>query len=298
MKFPFHLILEYAHTKPQEFSRALAEFFDDSIVPDEEEEKTLYPLFHEWILFDFRQKSGTSFINEYILKNPDNIPESDIDHFEQISKSHIFSHFAIISVQRGEWIEIEDVFTGQIYRIHDRTSSTTIPEKGLLHVRIGCVDKKWYFVGAYPLLFPTVYTQRMKKILRSDLSKVPRSPKDTANLLHQHSNFTSPPVLTKKEIKNKRKKLRKEFNKKVRRYNTKLNFNAVADAIYKENKVSVLDFWKQLANDGLGDEFIDKELQLLQDMWNYLPHEILGDKSPAELYAQSKQDNMKSTKKR
>ena len=292
MKLPFSLIIEFAHQNLNEIESALGQFFGLKSLKNSDNDEDIFPLFSEWLIYDFKRPAGVSFINEYILKNPNKHPEKLLDQFSQASQTQLYSHYEILQVKKGEWIKVEDIFSGKTYRVYDKSSSKTIPKFGLLHSRIAKVDKRWYFVGANPFYFPITHTDRAKNIFRRDFKNKKQSPKDTAELLLNHPNYPDsdniPNPPTKKELKNKLKRLRKHYNKKGEKYNLKLSFDQVADFIYQEDRVNVLDFWQELAKKGLGEKFIFTEIKLLEDMWNWLPHKCLGGKSPIEMYTKLK----------
>lgn len=166
MEFPFHLIIKYAHTKPEGVDNAFKEFFGP--LPPQNVPEEIQGLFGEWLIFEHRNQQGTTFLAEYILRNPDKLDQIKLNHFEQIIQTHLYSEFEIVSVHPPEYIEIEDIVRGNKYKIYDKKGSQNIQEKRLLRTRIAKVDGRWYLVGADPILIPMVYTGRMKKMLRSE----------------------------------------------------------------------------------------------------------------------------------
>ena len=294
MKFPFHLIVEYAHTKPAEFTSALNQFFEGQYPEAQKEEENVFALFHEWLIYDYRQSSGVSFFHEYVLKDPDNLSEKTMNHFRKIAETQLYTHLEIQEVKPGAWVKVEDIYTGKIYKVHDVSGSQTLQGRGLFHARLARVDGRWYFVGANPILFPITYTDRAKAIFRKEFKNSSVSPKDTAQLVRDHARQPKPSipdVPTPKQLKNKRKQLRLLFSKKATKYHSALTFNEVAKAIYEEDHTNLLDFWKELAEKGLGEKFVVEETQLLQEMWNWLPHQSLGGKSPIEMLTELHEAN-------
>lgn len=288
MQFPFHLIIEYAHAKPEEMNNAFKDFFGS--IPPQETPEEVQVLFGEWLIFEYRNKQGTTFLAEYILKNPGRLSSSVINQFEQIIKTDIYSEFQILSID-PPFLKIDDIVTGKIYKIYDKKGSQDIQKKGLIRARIARVDNNWYFVGANPILIPMVYTTRMKKILKREKLTHP-SLEDTKEMLINHYINPPPPpqILTKDEIANKRRELKNLFDKAERKYRTTMTYEKLSKAIYEEDRVNVLDFWKALTKKGLSEEFLFNEIQLLQDIWNYLPHKCLNDQSPIEVFAKLKRN--------
>lgn len=291
MKFPLHLAIEYAHTKPFELDRAYKEFFG-TVGPDEITNEDVKALYFEWLIFEYRQKSGTTFLTEYALRNPDQLSDTQLDQFRQIIKTHRYSEFQIISVAPRLYIEVEDIFSGTKYKVYDTLGSQNSQKKGVLKARIACVDTKWYLVGANPIYIPMVYTPRMKKILQKDFHMTHSFIKDTAEiLLQREKNPPQPPkVPTKKELIAKRKDMEKLYESRVISYNVKLPFQKLIREIYEENRVNMLDFWQELTKKGLTAKFIVKEFSILQDIWNYFPHKVLNGLSPVEAYGKMRKN--------
>lgn len=218
MRFPFiHLIHEFAwKNKSDECKKAFVEVFGPPHPLPEEYREEIGDLFTEWLMFEFVQSSNTTFIAEYMLRNPDQLPEKELDQLRQIAQTHRYSYFAIAPRRLpGHWIEVEDLFTGKLYRVDEILGSKNLPQVGSLYARVAQVNGKYYFVGANPILMPITHTERLKRIFRRDFKKIKPSAKDTIQLLlqkaEQPQEAIRPPIPTAKEVKNKRKELRRRF---------------------------------------------------------------------------------------
>ena len=283
MNFPLRFVAEYTNSKPSEAQRGFEEFWGKDFVPDKNDTE-LWQYYTEWMIFDFVQKSGRSFLIEYILLNPDNLESKVINQFKQIAETYNYSNYQILSIKRGGWIKLENIFTGEIYKVYDKLGSENIPDEGTMFARVARVDGKWYLVGANSPICPITYTERMKRCLREDSleKKVKLTPKDLCKLiLEQRKN---PPkiskLLTKSEIKEKRKELESKFIRKARKYGANMTFNKLLQIIHEENCTNVLDLWLSLGKKGLTEKFVVEEVQLLSDIWNHFPHRCLGGKAP------------------
>lgn len=95
------MIIEYAHNKPHEIDRALTDFFGKPPdVPFEDE--NIEALFLEWLMYEYKQTSGPTFFIEYVLKNPDHLPEKQIhqwvnvlDFWRNLSKKGLPEEFVL-----------------------------------------------------------------------------------------------------------------------------------------------------------------------------------------------------------
>lgn len=289
MQLPFHLIANYAkRTKPHLVDTALKEFFKDTPPITHEQENEAFPLFSEWLIYDYRQPGGSSFIIEYTLKNPDHLPAAELSRFEQVTKTQRYGGFEIISIKRGEWIDVEHLFLGEKTKVYDVSSSKTIPDKGTVVGRIACVEGKWYFVGANPFYFSMTYTPRMKKIMQSEKTNPYMSPKETWELVST-PKAPPPPTFSPSDIKKKRETIQKEFGNLKKKYNFSVSFQDILTLVYEENRKSPIDLWQSLFKNGLPEEVMIKHMQLFQDIWNFFPHKILKGKSPTEMFQQLKQ---------
>ena len=274
-------------TKSDEVDEAYREFFGS--LPVDQLQTEWEELFLEWLTFDYKQTGGTTFLVEYILRNPDNFDAEKISQFEQISRSHIYSMFEIQEINKGKWFVLENLHTGKIYKVLENTGTTILKDKGSIPGRIAKVDGNWYLVGANSVYFPMTHTQRSKKYMRK-IKITNYSPKDTVELLMAHDkNPPAPPeAVTKKQIKNKKKQLKRVFEENAEKYRFSLSFNDLISEIYQENRVNILDFWKSLTKKGLSEKFLYEKPEVLQDIWNYFPHRDLNDLSPIEVFMKMK----------
>lgn len=273
-------------TKPGEVDKAYREFFGH--LPVDQLRTEWEELFLEWLTFEYKQKGGTTFLVEYILRNPDNFDAEKIGQFEQISRSQFYSMFEIQEINKGKWFILEDLHTGKIYKVLEKTGTITLKDKGSIPGRIAKVNGNWYLVGANSVYFPITYTERSKKHMRR-FKITNYSPRDTVELLMAHNNNQAPPeAVTKKQIKNRRKQLKQVFEENAEKYRFSLTFDALISEIYQENRVNILDFWKSLTKKGLSEKFLYEKPEIMQDIWNYFPHKCLNGLSPAEAYAKMK----------
>lgn len=136
MKLPFGKVIRYAHTKPEEVEKALGQFFRKA--PPENEEDAL-PLFSEWLIYDYRL-GARNFLIEYCLKNPDDLPEETLVKLRQAAETNLYSVFEIAEVVKSEYVLLSDLFSGENYKVFDKSSTPTLPEYGTLYARIAKID--------------------------------------------------------------------------------------------------------------------------------------------------------------
>lgn len=289
MVLPFSKVITYAHTKSAEIERALEEFFGRDR-PTKDEDDLVFPLFNEWLINDFRQTSGISFLAEYCVINPDDLDEVIRKRLEQVVETAYYSMFELQGAKPGFTVIVEDLESGKKMTVWDEKGSFG-PDKGLIYARAAKIEGKWIFTGANPVYLPITHTKRAKKFIKETLKDKKLSPKDTWKLIKgQREQKPLPPNFTKDEIEELRKDLRKKYDKIKRQYQIKLSFDDVLKLIYEENRqTAVGDFWQMLIKEGIPEKFFFENTQLFQDIWNYFPHKVLNDKSPAEMFNKLKE---------
>lgn len=295
LKIKLGKIVNYAYQKSEDVIRkAMAEFFGKTeIYPEMENFESIQGLFNEWLIFEFKLKSGTNIISDYYFKNPDNLSQEFLDELKQIIETHFFDLLEIQKIKPGEWFKGYAFFTGKIYKVYEKTGTLNYPSKGSIWGRLAKVNKRWYLVGSNPLFLPLTHTPRTKKMfLRKNKGKR-TSCREVLRFLLPSSNEgikkEDPRELTSKQLKNKKKKIKKKYEKLAEKYNLKVSFQQVVDFVYQENyKTNHLDFYKDLAKLAFcNEDIIFKNIQLFGDIWNYFSHKKLKGKSPAEMYKET-----------
>lgn len=87
---------------------------------------------------------------------------------------------------------------------------------------------------------------------------------------------------SKQEILKRRKELEHELVDMLKKTESDFTLDHVRDAIYNEEESD--DMVKVVAMFDRGGDAseLDNVLELVSDAWNYFPHKVLGDISPAE----------------
>lgn len=281
MKIPLGMVIDYTHSKPELAKQAFTEFFR-GLPKDKDPREELFPLFAEWLIFNYKQPSGMTFFNEFVLKNPLKLSKKELLQFEEIAETQLYGGFEIRTVARSKWIELEHLFSGSLYKVYDTLGSETIAQKGMIIGRIGKIRERWYLVGSTPHYLPQTFTQRFKDHMHGQTAY--SSPKDLLNLLNTKHEYTEPKNLTKDAIKKKRDSLKKQFEIHAKKYNCPPIFDKLVKEVYNENDSSPGDTWNLYVRLGIPQTFLAQHTQLFQDIWNYFPHKLLNGKSPVEMF--------------
>lgn len=285
MKLPFHLVTDYVHNwKANLAQEAFNQFFKPTGFPTKKQETEAFPLFSEWLIFDYRLPSGVTFIAEYYLKNPDKLQKSVLDQLAQVISSQWYGGFQLGRRKRGEWFEGEHLFSGKTLKIYDKIGSSNLPDQGMIIGRVAKINEHWGLVGASPLYIPQTFTERMRRIMRNNSSPY-RSPQDAWILLQKHGEKTPlPPKMTKIEIEKKRQDLGSLYKRLTKNISGCISFEQLIRKIYEEDGRPPLDVWELIMKAGLPKKLFFEQTELFNDIWNYFPHKILNDNCPTELF--------------
>jgi len=292
MKFKFSQVVNYAYFKENLIPQALKEFFGND-VPGQEEPmyEEINTLFNEWLVFDFKLPSKTSIAIEYFLKNPDALDQSLLSEIEEVLKTQLYDLLEVVETKKGQWLKLYSFTKGKIIKVWDKAGSSSVPDKTTITGRIAKIRGQWYFVGGNGIQLPFFSTPRHKGIMRQAEGGFKFTPKNTLKFLLKKDSSKQPiqpKIYTKKEIKNKRKKLEKKFNKLAKKYVFQVDFQKIVEFINNENYQSNhADMYKDFVKLGIPEEAIFNSLQLFQDIWNFFPHKALKGKCPAEMYQEA-----------
>ncbi len=282
-------IIEYATliSNAEESEKAFVQFFDKYTPNDFEEKKQeqVIALFNEWLIFEFINNRKQRFIDLYYFNNPDNLSKQKIDELKQIIETEHFEFLEIGKIKRGYWFMAYGFITKKEYKIYDRMGSASLPTVGVLPGRIAKVNGKWYLVGCDTFVLPISYTKRAKKMMSFSANQKERIS------CKQLLDFYLPRKQTKinytvKEIKNKRKNIKKKYQKMVKKSDCIVDVKEVINLISNENyKNAFADWIEDLMNLGIPFNMLKKGNQLFQDLWNFFPHKSLNDLCPVEMLA-------------
>lgn len=96
--------------------------------------------------------------------------------------------------------------------------------------------------------------------------------------------------MNKKEIAQKRKEIKEEFEELLAEHKSPFTFKHILDIIYHEEETD--DMMKIVRIFDRGEPMeLENVLELATDAWNYFPHKILNGKAPVEMLAEARQNN-------
>jgi hypothetical protein len=280
-------VIRYATQHESMMLKAVEEFFGKTpIDPHMENIESISGLFNEWLIFDFKMPSGTTFIVDYYFKNPDSLPKEQLEELQQVIETQQFEMLELHSVKRGEWLKVYGLHSGKNYTVYEHSGSLAAPEKGTFWGRIAKVHDKHILVGSNPMYFPTTATPRLKKFY---LDNKPDhfSPKDVLPLVlpqRAKPSLIEKKQMSKKELEKKRASLKEQFEKLQKDNSLSVSFESIVSFVYNEHyKTNFADFFTDLIKLGIPEKIVFFKADLFNDIWNFFPHKLLNGKSPHEI---------------
>ncbi len=286
MNFKLGKVISYINRSGANIEKAAEEFFGkNDIFPEMPAFENISSLFNEWFIFDYKLQSDLTIISEYYLKNPDQLSDQLMNELKQITQTHTYDLFEIEKVEPGQNVTVWGLFTGQRYKVLEKSLSLSLKgQRGCFFNRIAKINGNYYFIGSNPVFIPITYTDRSKKLFKSEnIEKI--SPKNALDFFLLPKDKPPETIVTKKEIKNIRKRLQKQFEKLKKKYGIITTFDTLKDFLFHENyKNHFADIYRDILTIGITERMVVENTQFFQNFWNYFPHKKLNGQCPADRY--------------
>ena len=142
-----------------EIRRALVVFFGDRNIKIDE---TAEGLFNEWLLYDFKMLNNRSFLEEYVMTNPENLIDKNLKIYKGFLDNK-FGIFEVIKIQKGESLKVIDLQSGVEYIINEKTATQHLKRGNVFIGRIGRVEGCYELVGANPIFLNSTINQQFRQ---------------------------------------------------------------------------------------------------------------------------------------
>lgn len=281
-------IVRFANVQSGYVRKATRTFFPDTFDPSQyspEENNQIAALFNEWFIFDFvSTQPKPSIIKQYYFLNPDRLEDLELTELEEIINTQFFSKFQIEKLIPNQGMDVIDIFTGKSYHIEDIKGSNN-NRIGTISGRIAKVNKTYYLVGSDPLFFPITYTKRAIELNSKNGglagSITPKTLFEEFFLNKRKDTIYDSSI----DVQAKRKELEKEYEIAAKKAQCSTPFNVFIDFVYNEHyQKNFGDFYIHLTSKlHIPEKMIFDNVLLFQDLWNFFPHKILGDKCPHDI---------------
>ena len=283
-------IIEYYTTRhefDEDMERAILEFFE---LEDMEALGTLLMdeismgLFNEWLVYDFKMPDGKTLIEDFAQKNPENLSQQTLSFYRNLINTNHYAYFEVQKVLPEEGLVLEDIVTGKVYDVKEKSATRVLKEKTIFYGRVGKVNGNWELVGANTSYLPIQITERVKDLFRKDPK--PFSPKDAYAM---GKNDGESPDL-KKVINPQTAIERLDSLLKAHGLNEMVSAKIVAkwcaDAKDLHEPFGPLSLIYGLASEGLTKASADVLVQAVQDVYNTTAKKQLGNLSPQDKFLQ------------
>ncbi|MCL2403374.1 MAG: hypothetical protein FWC86_03990 [Coriobacteriia bacterium] len=170
------LVLQHFYEQhPEVVDRAGQEFFayvqaTQERIPKEKIEQ----LFNEWLVYDFRLKTGKTALETYIYRNPDELDEDKLKLMQQAGESSYVGHFWIKTVNaKTQTLVLEECGSDASFKVYDATASQSIQSNaGLVAARLIQLDGNWFFASDPVFFLPIPSSEDGERLPFIDLVKL------------------------------------------------------------------------------------------------------------------------------
>lgn len=249
---------------------------------------TLEGIWREWLVYEYREKpTSPSLIVEYAMLHRHELTDVELRELTAICQTNFYEQLEITGPRKvSEWIEMYGITSGRAYKVYDVALSKSAPKCGTTWGRLAKINRRWNLVGADTVVLPLTTTARMKAMMRKELRKEKLSCTVVLEMLTKHETAKT---VTKKEIKNKRKVLGKQYHKLQQQFPQIGGFDNLVARVWGEKREVPFGDWLQDTTKVLliPDKVLIQNLSFFQEVWNYFPHQITGDKAPVEILPDS-----------
>lgn len=296
-----HILRLKSSQRDRVFERALTTFAAETHIDEDFLSDELFEsLFMEWLLFDFDYKAGKSMLEHFVNFHPASISAETIDGLRQSAESNFVGDFWIERVDsKDDIVTLSDIGTGEEFEVLDHSFCKEFRSnaRGIIGVRLICIDEQWLFAGNPVYCLPIAPTAELREIVRD----TPAEPVSFIEMIRERygrdegeENDLSIPY---SEIKDRELRL-KEIAQLIDEWHDQkkisLGWEEVSNAIKHDDSLGespsiLLKRLLFVEKDGEVDlevvnmDNIDEILNAVVDAWNLLPHDCFGGSSPIDL---------------
>lgn len=134
------------------------DFLAEEVTEDQVDDLT-FEKFFDWFLYDFKLlDTQERVIERYYKEERENLSETE----ESIVKDwlrNLYSFFEVEEVVEGESCKIKDLFTKEVYRVQDSSSSKKVKRSDIIGARPLSTGNRFYFsavISVYPATFKNI----------------------------------------------------------------------------------------------------------------------------------------------
>ncbi len=273
----------------KEWGRALEQFFG---CPAEEVEsldielEEAFPLFKEWLIYDFRMKNGSTPLEDFCKRNPLNLPENRLKDYEDILENE-YGLYEILQVKWHEGMRIRNLQTEKEYWVKEKLGTEQARSGMIIFARAGKTGDHWELVGANSPVLPMKIGEGAKKYFIEAKDAI--TPLTTYQLFYRHgSTEKSPARIEEKDPA----KAMDNFQRELEKIGLDSLISAatakewIRDGKWEGHPEYYLNLICGLLTEDESEEDTSSLIAAFNDLYNTTAQKALKGKSPCELQAE------------
>ncbi len=152
-------ILEFTYNKERfwkDFQRALGLFFGEEVLRTKRLETTESEpaAFQEWYIFDYVTYEGERIIDLFAQEKGPILPPAEAQILGDWRQSDRYRLFEVMDVHPGRGVTVQDLISGEVLDVHDRSTARQVQRWAVLLVRTLLVEGELGLTGSSLLLPP------------------------------------------------------------------------------------------------------------------------------------------------
>ncbi len=247
-------------------------------------------MFNEWFLYDFKLKNGKTPLQNFYEENPLGLSQGKLELYKNIQKENIYGLFKIKEIWLGEWIKLEDLQTGKIYKVIEYAATFGLKEGQVFSKRVANVGDHYEMLGSNFGLGPFRIDEEIEKIWRKEKEKLnPKKIRDSMEesreKMEKSKEGDIKDDITFEEAEENLKKVLEKYDlskfvstEKIKKWIYNEKGNETHSAITELNLLTGLLF---MDRDDY-EEALNDILRVFNNFYNFCPKKILKDRSPYE----------------
>lgn len=134
-----------------EIHRAMMDFFDGAdkseIAQMMDDQPDVEGWFNEWLIYDFRLENGRTILEDFIERNPLELPDEELDVYRSLLQSEP-GLYEVLDVKKKKGLRLRSISTGHEYEVSEKQGTIGVKPGRLIYGRVGKIDDHYELVGS------------------------------------------------------------------------------------------------------------------------------------------------------
>jgi hypothetical protein len=146
----------YQERFKRDFEQALSLFFGMDVLKTRrlEADEAQIPAFQEWFFYDYVTYKGEHIIDLFAQEKGPTLPPAEAQMLEDWRQWNRYRLFEVLDVHPGQGVTVQDLISGEVLDIHDRSTSRQAQRWAVLLVRTLLTEGKMGLTGSGSMLPP------------------------------------------------------------------------------------------------------------------------------------------------